>query len=228
MRRMTRHEVRELDRLAIDDYGLSGLVLMENAGAGVARQMAVERASGPVAIACGSGNNGGDGFVIARHLSALGHAVRILLAAAPEAYRGDAAVNLRIAERSGLEFRGLANADEQTWQHALTGMPWIVDALLGTGASGPPRAAVAVAIAAINAARRGSPTTRVVAVDVPSGLDADTGDTPGVCVRADLTVSFVAEKAGFANPAAAVWTGPVHVAAIGAPACLLSRYGLTR
>lgn len=228
MRRLTRHEVRELDRLAIDDYGLSGLVLMENAGAGVARQMAAERAAGPVAIACGRGNNGGDGFVIARHLSALGHAVRILLASVPEAYRGDAAVNLRIAQRSGLEFRGLADADAQTWQHELTGTPWIVDALLGTGASGAPRAAVAAAIAAINAARRGSPTTRVVAVDVPSGLDADTGDTPGVCVRADLTVSFVAEKAGFANPAAAVWTGPVYVAAIGAPASLLSRYGLTR
>lgn len=228
MRRLTRHEVREIDRLAIDDYGLSGLVLMENAGAGVVRQMAAERAAGPVAIACGRGNNGGDGFVIARHLSALEDVVRILLAAAPEAYRGDAAVNLRIAERSGLEIRCLADADEQTWQHELAGMPWIVDALLGTGASGPPRGGAAAAIAAINAARRESPTTRVVAVDVPSGLDADTGDAPGVCVRADLTVSFVAEKAGFANPAAATWTGPVHVAAIGAPACLLSRYGLTR
>ena len=97
MRRLTRHEVREIDRLAIDDYGLSGLVLMENAGAGVVRQMAAERAAGPVAIACGRGNNGGDGFVIARHLSALEDVVRILLAAAPEAYRGDAAVNLRIA-----------------------------------------------------------------------------------------------------------------------------------
>ena len=228
MRRLTRHEVREIDRLAIDDYGLSGLVLMENAGAGVARLMAAEGAAGPVGIACGRGNNGGDGFVIARHLSALGHAVRILLAAAPEAYRGDAAVNLRIAERSGLQIRCLADADAQAWQHELTGMPWIVDALLGTGASGPPRGGVAAAIAAINAARGGSPTTRVVAVDVPSGLDADTGATPGACVRADLTVSFVAEKAGFANPAAAVWTGLVHVAAIGAPACLLSRYDLMR
>ena len=97
MWRLTRHEVREIDRLAIDDYGLSGLVLMENAGAGVVRQMAAERAAGPVAIACCRGNNGGDGFVIARHLSALEDVVRILLAAAPEAYRGDAAVNLLIA-----------------------------------------------------------------------------------------------------------------------------------
>jgi NAD(P)H-hydrate epimerase len=228
MARLARQEVHELDRLASEEYGVSGVVLMENAGANAARLLEIPGIPGPVVIACGRGNNGGDGFVIARHLDAAGHRVRVLLAAVPEAYAGDAATNLRIAERSGLSIICLAEADEAAWRRELAGAAWIVDALLGTGAVGPPRGAVAIAITAINDVRAaaGEAPVRVLAVDLPSGLDADTGEAAGQCVRADLTATFVAEKAGFANPAAAALTGTVHVLGIGAPAALLRRFSV--
>jgi len=226
--KLTRQELRELDRLAIEKYGVPGVVLMENAGANAARLLESSGIPGPVVIACGRGNNGGDGFVIARHLDAAGHRVRLLLAAAPEAYAGDAAINLRIVERSGVSIICLANADEEAWRRELAGAAWIVDALLGTGAVGPPRGAIAIAITAINDLRAaaGEAPVRVLAVDLPSGLDADTGEAAGACVRADLTATFVAEKAGFANPAAAAFTGTVHVVGIGAPAALLRRFSV--
>jgi NAD(P)H-hydrate epimerase len=227
MARLARQEVRELDRLANEEYGVSGIVLMENAGANTARLLEASGIPGPVVIACGRGNNGGDGFVIARHLEAAGHRVRVLRAAVPEAYAGDAATNLRIAERSGISIICLADADEAAWRRELTTAAWIVDALLGTGAVGPPRGAVAIAITAINDVRAaaGDFAARVLAVDLPSGLDADTGEAAGACVRADHTATFVAEKAGFANPAAAAFTGTVHVLGIGAPGSLLQTFG---
>ena len=226
--KLTRQELRELDRLAIEKYGVPGVVLMENAGANAARLLESSGIPGPVVIACGRGNNGGDGFVIARHLEAAGRQVRVLLAAAPDAYVGDAAINLRIVERSGLSPICLAEADEEAWRRELAGAAWVVDALLGTGAVGSPRAAVAVAITAINEVRAatGDFAARVLAVDLPSGLDADTGEAAGQCVRADLTATFVAEKAGFANPAAPAFTGTVHVLGIGAPAALLRRFSV--
>jgi NAD(P)H-hydrate epimerase len=226
--RLATREVRELDRVAIEEFGVAGVVLMENAGAGAAALLGRLAAAGPVAIACGRGNNGGDGFVIARHLDAAGHPVRLLLAATPEAYAGDAAINLRICQRSGLPLACLADADEAAWCRELGGADWIVDALLGTGAVGPPRGGVAAAIAAINRRRAADDRVRVLAVDLPSGLDADTGAAAGPCVRADVTATFVAEKRGFANPQAAEFTGPVHVLGIGAPAAVLRRFGVSR
>jgi NAD(P)H-hydrate epimerase len=233
MRALTRDEVREIDRLAIEEYGLAGIVLMENAGGNAARLLHALcdiSAVAPVAIACGRGNNGGDGFVMARHLQLLGHDVRLLLASDPQDQRGDAAVNLHVVKRAGLPLVNLATASSAEWAMALRGSSWIVDALLGTGASGPPRGAVAHAITAINEVRGIRPaedgSVRVFAVDLPSGLDCDTAATPGGCVRADVTATFVAPKAAFTNPAAAAVTGAVHVLGIGAPASLLARYGL--
>lgn len=224
-RTLTRAEVREVDRLAIEEYGLPGILLMENAGANTARLLESLRIEGSVALACGPGNNGGDGFVIARHLDAAGHAVRLLLACAADRCRGDAALNLRVAERAGLPIDVLAEADRGAWDRALAGAAWVVDALLGTGASGPPRGSVATAIAAIDAARAAG--ARVLAVDLPSGLDCDTGQVAGACVRADATATFVAAKAGFDRPGAAAFTGTVHVLGIGVPRALLARFGLT-
>lgn len=231
MRPLSREEVREVDRLAIEEFGLPGITLMENAGANAARLLESLGIDGPVAIACGRGNNGGDGFVIARHLDAAGHTVRLLLACNPADQRGDAATNLRVAERSGLSITCLAESDAAAWQRELGGATWIVDALLGTGASGAPRGAVAAAITAINAAREagreaGRPV-RVLAVDLPSGLDCDTGRPAGSCVRADVTATFVAPKAGFGQSSAAAFTGVVHVLGIGAPRAVLARVGLT-
>ena len=220
---LSRFQVREVDRLAIQDYGVPGVVLMENAGAGAARLLESLGIDGPVAIACGKGSNGGDGFVIARHVDLAGHAVRLLLTCRPDEIRGDAAVNLAIATRSGLAIECLTDADQGAWERNLSGAAWIVDALLGTGAGGAPTGAVATAIAAMNAVRaRGG--TRILAVDLPSGLDCDTGTAAGAGVRADATATFVARKRGFDAPGAAAFTGPVHVIGIGAPRAVLARF----
>lgn len=225
MRSFSRSMLRDIDRRAIADFGMPGLVLMENAGRNAAHLLhGIAGGGTAVAIACGRGNNGGDGFVIARHLDLLGHPVRILLACTPEACAGDAAINLGIVRRSGLPIAALDQADMAGWETALvtgSGEPiWIVDALLGTGAAGPPRGPVAAAIAAITSLREQG-RARTFAVDIPSGMDCDTGTAPGAVVRADVTGTFVARKIGFDAPGADRLTGAVHVLDIGAPRTLL-------
>jgi len=225
MKSLTRTAVREIDRRAIDEYGLPGIVLMENAGRGAAELLHGFASGATVAIVCGKGNNAGDGFVIARHMENLGHAVRLLLAGEPAELRGDAAIAWRVAEKAGIPVVRLAAATREEWERAVAGADWIVDALLGTGTSGPPRGAIATAIEAINAAgRRGA---KVLAVDLPSGLDCDTGTAAGVCVRADVTATFVARKVGFDAAAATPLLGEVHVVGIGVPRALLADRGLT-
>ena len=224
MKPLTRAEVREIDRRASDAYGLPGIVLMENAGRGAAELLHTIAPGATVAIVCGKGNNAGDGFVIARHLENLGHAVRLLLAGESGELRGDAAIAWGVAERAGIPVRRLATATLDEWERAIAGADWVVDALLGTGASGPPRGALAPALEAVNAAgRRGA---KVFAVDLPSGLDCDTGTAAGACVTADVTATFVARKVGFDVPAAATLLGEVHVVGIGVPRALLAACGL--
>jgi NAD(P)H-hydrate epimerase len=210
---LTRSQVRELDRRAIEEFGVPGIVLMENAGRGAAEILLRLGVQGTVAICCGKGNNGGDGFVIARHLDLRNVSVRVHLLVPPDELTGDAAVNCNIVVRSRIPivsgFETLQDAD------------WIVDALLGTGLSGPVRHPFLGAIEAINQMRK-----KVLAVDLPSGLDCDTGLPLGAAVRADHTVTFVAPKAGFQNPAARPWLGQIHVADIGAPRALIASYGL--
>lgn len=222
---LSRAAVRDVDRRAIEEFGVPGVVLMENAGRNAAHLLHAAVGDGTtVSIACGRGNNGGDGFVIARHLDLLGHPVRILLACPPEACTGDAAINLAIVRHSGLDLAVLDRADPATWEAGLTGAGgeplWIVDALLGTGASGPARGPIAAAIDVINVLRdRGR--ARTFAVDIPSGMDCDTGAAPGAVIRADVTAAFVARKIGFDAPGADRLTGSVHVLDIGAPRVLL-------
>lgn len=223
---LTRAEVRELDRRAVEDFGLPGIVLMENAGRGAADLAArLWPEARTFAIACGGGNNGGDGCVIARHLELLGKTVRILLAVEPEAVKGDAAIALAVAVRGAVPVVPLAGAAPAEWGRHLAGAEVVIDALLGTGASGAPRGTVAAAIEAIQAWRAATPGGRVLAVDLPSGLDCDSGDTPGACVRSDATATFVAPKRGFQLPDARAFTGPVHVVGIGAPRRLLAEFG---
>jgi NAD(P)H-hydrate epimerase len=224
MKPLGRSEVREIDRRAIEEFGLPGIVLMENAGRGAAELLHGLAPRASVAVVCGKGNNAGDGFVIARHLENLGHAVRLLLACDPAEFRGDAAIAWGVAEKAGIPATHLAAASSAKWERALAGTDWIVDALLGTGATGAPRASIATAIEAVNAAARGG--AKVFAVDVPSGLDCDTGQAPGPCVQAAVTATFVARKVGFDAPAAAPLLGAVHVVDIGAPRTLLAAHGL--
>jgi NAD(P)H-hydrate epimerase len=216
---LSREEVRTIDRRAIEEFGVPGIVLMENAGRGAAEVLRSLGVTGSVVICCGKGNNGGDGFVIARHLDNAGVPVRVLLFCRPEELAGDAAIAYQIITRSGLDIVTVAMQplDEAALRDALVAAEWVVDALFGTGLSGPVRAPFDQVIAAINA----SPA-RILAVDIPSGLDCDTGAPLGIAVRAHHTVTFVARKKGFANSASGEWLGQVHVVGIGAPRILLA------
>jgi NAD(P)H-hydrate epimerase len=217
---LTRAQVRELDRRAIEEFGVPGVVLMENAGRGAAEVLLRLGVHGPVVVCCGKGNNGGDGFVIARHLASHGAAVRVLLFCAPEELRGDAAVNHHIVAKMALPLEVHAGAapDLKAVQAQLATAEWVVDALFGTGLSGAVKAPLDRVIAAINDC-----PVRVLAVDIPSGLDCDTGLPLGATVRAHHTVTFAAQKVGFANPAAQTWLGQVHLVDIGIAAGLLQR-----
>lgn len=215
-RTMTRDQVRDVDRRAMDEFGLPGVVLMENAGRGCVDWLTELGVSGRVVICAGGGNNGGDGFVIARHLSNRGIDVEVLLFADPGSLRGDAAINFAVIEHAGLPLRVVKEFDQQEAQRLHEGVDWIVDALLGTGTRGPLREPFPQIIAAMN-----DSSARVFAIDLPSGLDCDTGcptdsQTP-TAVRADYTATFVARKRGFENPASEVFTGEVRVIDIGVP-----------
>lgn len=212
-RPLSRVEVREVDRRAIDEYGMTGLVLMENAGRGCADVLCQLGCRGPVAIVCGKGNNAGDGFVIARHLDLRRVPAKVLLLGSPDELHGDAATNYAILARGGVTITDFSKEFVPTALDAeLFGAEWIVDALLGTGSSGAPRPPFDAAIRSINAAR----ATRL-AVDLPSGLDCDTGEPAEPTIRADHTCTFVSSKIGFSNPKAAPYLGQVHVLDIGAP-----------
>ncbi|HET6323221.1 MAG TPA: NAD(P)H-hydrate epimerase [Planctomycetaceae bacterium] len=221
LRPLTRDEVREVDRRAIEDLGLPGIVLMENAGRGAAELLIQLGIDGPVTIVAGKGNNGGDGFVIARHLANHGIDVRVLLFADPHELAGDALTNYRVLCASGLSTRNCAEGGSADWDGVLRSGSWIVDSLLGTGTQGTVREPFATVIEQINAAG-----VAVFAVDLPSGLDCDTGQPLGPCVRAAHTATFVAPKHGFGAPGAAAYTGTVHVIDIGVPQSMLQAFAL--
>jgi NAD(P)H-hydrate epimerase len=193
---------------------------MENAGRGAAELLRRLGVTGPVVICCGKGNNGGDGFVIARHLDIAGVANRVLLFCDPGEVTGDAGINLRVLQAAGFSIRVLGNSpDAAEVARELSSAAWIVDALLGTGTRGEIREPYATAISAINS--RHAAGAKVLAVDLPSGLDCDTGRPLGPCIEADHTATFVATKLGFSTAGAAKFTGQVHVIGIGVPRVLM-------
>ncbi len=214
MRPLTRQQIREVDRRAIEEFGIASLVLMENAGRNAA-QLIIEHLQHPgrprVCILCGSGNNGGDGFVIARHLFNARFAVDVVRPAPAARLTPDARINHDIACRMGIPIH---EGDPRQTERLLKRSGVVVDALLGTGFSGTVRPPIDQMIALINAAAH----AMVVAMDIPSGLDCDSGVPAEPTVRADLTVTCVAPKLGFAR--AAAYTGEVCVADIGAPRSL--------
>jgi ADP-dependent NAD(P)H-hydrate dehydratase / NAD(P)H-hydrate epimerase len=203
--------MRAIDRWAIEERGVPSLDLMERAGAGVAR--AVERLApdGPVAVACGKGNNGGDGLVVARLLRDAGREVTVACVAPPEQFCGDARKNL---ERLGGDDPLTLPAGEESelGRQAFERAVVVVDALLGTGFEGEPRGVLADAIGAVNAA--GAP---VVSVDVPSGVDASTGVVRGRAVCAAVTVTFHAAKPGLWIRPGKAHAGVVETIDIGIP-----------
>jgi NAD(P)H-hydrate epimerase len=216
-RRMSRDEVRAIDRRAIEELGLPGIVLMENAGRGATDVLVSLGIDGTVVICAGKGNNAGDGFVIARHLEIRSVPVCVLLFCDPDQLQGDAAIAYRVLEKSGTSIRCVKSPiDTAQLDKELAEADWIVDALLGTGIKNEVREPFATVIERINAAGR-----KVLAIDLPSGLDCDSGKPLGSCIHADHTVTFVARKIGFDAPTAQEWTGPVHVVDIGVPRILV-------
>lgn len=227
LRPLSRTEVRSIDARAAEEFGLPTVVLMENAGRGAAGVIR-ERLTPPglslprILILCGPGNNGGDGGVVARHLDLWGYPVRVVWFAEPEKLRGDAAVQRRVLERSGLEqcfWQNEPNSDRSGLDALLAEADIVVDGLLGTGLTRPVEGILFLLIEAIN--RSAKPT---LALDLPSGLDADSGLPLGTAVRATYTATFVAPKLGFSAPAAASYTGEVVVVDIGAPRSLLEQF----
>jgi NAD(P)H-hydrate epimerase len=220
-RPLSRDEVREVDRRAIAECKMSGLVLMENAGRGCVDLLCHLGCRGPVVVVCGKGNNGGDGFVIARHLDLRGIAVKVLLLTSPADLEGDAAANLRILQHCDVPIVDLSvaasGAFDPGWlMTELADAEWIVDALLGTGARGIPRPPLDTAIRVLN-----QHSAHKLAIDLPSGVDCDTGEPAEPTFRADHTATFVAPKLGFANPHAAEFVGQLYVLDIGAPRRLI-------
>lgn len=210
---LSRQQVRAVDERAIRDCGMNGLVLMENAGRGCTDQLCRLGINGRVVICCGRGNNAGDGFVIARHLEIRGFAAAVLLWTPPDELAGDAAENFRLLSLTEVRVEVMGTQyDAERLARLLRGADWIVDALLGTGARGDPRPPLDRVLEQLNAA-----DARRLAVDVPSGLDCDTGHASRTAFRADHTCTFVAAKPGLLVPQAAPYVGALHVVDIGVP-----------
>jgi NAD(P)H-hydrate epimerase len=222
----TRDALRELDRRAVEIYHIPILVLMENAGRAVADAARhFLSADARVLVLAGPGNNGGDGLVAARHLHNAGVAVSILLLADKAKYRDAAATQLAIVEAMQLSAMVISadRAELRDWLVDSTPHDLIIDALFGTGLTRPLDGSAAAVVQAVN-----NSGVRVLAVDIPSGLDCDSGDAVGggAVLRATETVSFCGKKKGFAR--AAEFTGKVIVADIGAPRELLEQLAVQR
>jgi hydroxyethylthiazole kinase-like uncharacterized protein yjeF len=213
---MTRDEVRAFDAWAINTLGIPGVVLMENAGRSCAELIEdklKDIAGQKVCIFCGTGNNGGDGYVIARHLINHGIKVTVVVCGDRSKIKGDAKTNLDIVEQMGESVELLNPSDRDIAgrvEHFCAGADIIVDSLFGTGLRGQLSDEYKRLIESINACE--SP---VLAVDIPSGLDCDTGEPLGEAIKAAWTMTFVAVKKGFLSANAVQYTGEIFVASIG-------------
>ncbi|MDX1778408.1 MAG: NAD(P)H-hydrate epimerase, partial [Thermodesulfobacteriota bacterium] len=220
MKVVTAELMQQLDRRAIEEAGIPGIVLMENAGRGIASEMLQsypEILTGKVAIVAGRGNNGGDGFVIARYLFNRGVSVNLFLVAAREQVKGDAKVNLDIATKMKIPLTEITTPE--TWKEqsrGLEGYSLIVDALFGTGLKSEVTGLIREIIADLNCLN--VPT---VAVDLPSGLQANTGEVLGICVQAELTVTCGLPKWGLVTYPGATYTGRLKVVDIAIPSSFL-------
>jgi NAD(P)H-hydrate epimerase len=222
MKILTAKQMGEVDRLTSERYGIPSLLLMENAGRSVTDEL--ERACPDLArkrilILCGTGNNGGDGLVVARHLVARGVRPEVWILGDAARYRGDALENWKMLQNLDLLVHVLPESKDRTALLKRTPRPdVIVDALFGTGLSKPIGPDFRNTIQWINQAR---PHAFVASVDIPSGVFADRSYIEGTTVQADLTVTFTALKAALVFPPAAEKAGRVMVAPIGSPAVLL-------
>lgn len=221
---LTVEQSREVDRRALAECGLLGLVLMENAGRNAAELLAGLAPSGRYVIVCGPGNNGGDGAVMARHLHNRGYDVTICATRSPGEMSPDARVNMAVCQWAGIPIRTLdVDGRLEDWKGLFANAGWLVDALFGTGFRGPVRPPLDAVIRAMNDSGR-----PVFAVDAPSGLDCDTGESSEPCVRATVTATFVATKPGLIAVMARDFVGRVEVIDIGVPRRVVEEIARTR
>ncbi|MGD2124512.1 MAG: NAD(P)H-hydrate dehydratase [Desulfobacteraceae bacterium] len=195
MRLVKSSEMQEMDRLTIEEMGVPGVVLMENAARGATRIFLDHFAPPPnahVLLLCGRGNNGGDAYVMARYLHNAGLKISVIVLAKLEKISGDALINLEIIRRMGLDVSEVPSRDEwNTHRHLTLDADYIIDGILGTGLSSPVKGFYGQVIEEVNASRK-----PLMAIDIPSGLNADTGQIMGLAVKADLTVTFGFPKLG--------------------------------
>jgi hydroxyethylthiazole kinase-like uncharacterized protein yjeF len=220
MRVLNSSQMREADRRAIEEVGIPSLVLMENAGrqtVAAIEAMYADLSDRHVGVLCGRGNNGGDGFVVARTLAQRGVDVSVFLIGQVADVRGDARVNLEVLGRLGLSV--VEVADSQAWElhfSELSGCTLLIDAIFGTGIKGPITGLIESVIADVNAA--GIP---IVSIDLPSGLSADSHELLGPSIEATLTVTLAAPKLPLVLPPGEAAAGDIVIADIGIPADVL-------
>lgn len=211
----SRDQIRRIDQLATSIYHIPSLILMENAGRNAAELIRKKFGDNArTAIFCGGGNNGGDGYVIARHLLNTGWSVRIFQTSQSERMTPDALANYQITTAMKIPTQQLLDSSNlPTIADSFHGDEIVIDALLGTGFTGQPRSPMAEIINLLNRV----PKRATVAVDVPSGLDCETGLPSTATVNADMTITFVGLKRGYLSDTARPCLGEVTVAEIGAP-----------
>jgi NAD(P)H-hydrate epimerase len=214
MKVVTANEMRQIDQQTIDGIGIPGIVLMENAGRAVVTAIQEHFSECRcVAVVVGKGNNGGDGLVVARQLALAGHSVQIILVSLPHQFTGDALTNLQIAQNLNLSIaQASSESNLNQLERQISQCDLIVDAIFGTGLRGAVRGFVASVIACVN--EGGCP---VVAIDLPSGLETDTGVAVGACVKATHTVTMGLPKRGLLLHPGADTAGQLEIADIGFP-----------
>jgi NAD(P)H-hydrate epimerase len=214
MKVVTASQMRRIDQQTIEDIGIPGMVLMEHAGSAIVRTIQSQFPNcRRIGIVVGKGNNGGDGLVIARQLSHVGQSVQIFLVSPPDRFTGDALTNLQIVQNLKLPIEHVCSETAlEAMEGKIAACELIVDAIFGTGLRGGVRGDIAAVIERINAIQR-----PVIAIDLPSGLDADTGQVEGACIRADYTVTIGLPKRGLLLHPGAELTGQLEVADIGFP-----------
>lgn len=213
-------EMRNIDRITIDSYQIPGIVLMENAALACVEALKTDSSidNKSFCVVCGKGNNGGDGLAIARHLYNFGAKVEILLVSGSE-YSGDAKINYDIAEAMDIPMEEMVNVDDFT--HAIYGCDVVIDAVLGTGAKGEITGFLYDVIKVINESGK-----YVLSVDVPSGINSDTGEILSIAVKATKTVTFGAYKRGMFLYPGADYTGDIIVAPISIPQSVIDSQGI--
>ncbi|HEX9020196.1 MAG TPA: NAD(P)H-hydrate dehydratase [Nitrospirota bacterium] len=223
MKIVTTRQIKNIDRRAIKDFGIPGPVLMENAATAVMAEMEkfFDGLGGVrVGIICGKGNNGGDGLALARKLRIRGVAVRVALLAPFAAVTGEARVNLSILRKTDVEI--VQNASAHALSDVISWADILVDAMLGVGLSSPLKGIYARAVAMVNGSGR-----PVVAIDIPTGIDADMGAVMGSAIKADLTVTMALLKRGLVLHPGTQHAGTVRIADIGIPAEVVDREKIT-